>query len=134
MLSRGRFLILFFEDTSRKKFWGASFRFTYLAKNCCWYFSFFFSSVAKSCSKSKRGQYESTAPFLFLRVPLLRKQTVPRRTALGSLRIAEGFFILVRDVSRGRFWILFFRLPVGGKLLAGWCFVAVILFFILSVC
>ena len=29
--------------------------------------------------------------FLFLRVPLLRKQTVPRRTPLGSWRIAERF-------------------------------------------
>ena len=47
--------------------------------------------------ENERGQYFSTAPFLFLRVPLLRKQTVPRKTPLWSLRIVEWFFILERD-------------------------------------
>ena len=32
--------------------------------------------VVKSCSKSKRGQYESTAPFRFLREPRDRKSVV----------------------------------------------------------
>ena len=48
--------------------------------------------------ENERGQYSSTAPFLFLRVPLLRKQTVPRRIPLGSWRIAERFVILGREV------------------------------------
>ena len=65
--------------------------------------------------------------FLFLRVPLLRKQTVPRRTPLGSVRIAERFVILGREVFAQvdlDFFLL--GLPVGVKLGAG-CFLLVIL-------
>ena len=94
--------------------------------------------------ENERGQYISTAPFLFLRVPLLRKQTVPRRTPLGSVGIAEGFLFLSRDgIAQVVFWILFlrvacrdklrafvdgsfFRIPVGGKWWAQWW---VVLFF-----
>ena len=77
--------------------------------------------------ENERGQYSSTAPFLFLRVPLLRKQTVPRRTPLGSVRIAERFVILGREVFAQvdlDFFLL--GLPVGVKLGAG-CFLLVIL-------
>ena len=42
-----------------------------------------FFLVAKSCSKSKRGQYESTAPLSFSARASPVRQTVLRRTALG---------------------------------------------------
>ena len=51
------------------------------------------------------------------------RQTVPRRTPLGSVRIAERFFILGRDVIAQvdlDFFLL--GLPVGVMLGAG-CFV-----------
>ena len=63
--------------------------------------------------ENERGQYSSTAPFLFLRVPLLRKQTVPRRTPLGSWRIAERFFILGREVIAQVDLDFSFRIPRG---------------------
>ena len=71
-----------------------------------------FSSVAKSCSKSKRGQYESTAPFRFLREPRLCAKPYPAEPRWEVGGLPRVLFILVRISARcyraGRFWILFF--------------------------
>ena len=51
-------------------------------------------------------------------VTLLRKQTVPRRTPLGSVRIAERFFILGREVLVQVDLDFVFRIPRGGSRVA----------------
>ena len=82
-----------------------------------------FCSVAKSCSKSKRGAVRKYSPLSFSARASPVRQTVPRRTALGNLRIAEGFvYISARCYRAVDFGFYFFRLPVGGSLGLGFLF------------